>query len=101
TYSGDGTYYDVGLGSCGSTDSNSDYVAALNAPQMANGANPNKNPQCGKRIKVVNPANQKSVTVTIVDTCPPCAFGSVDLSPSAFDEIADLSLGRIPIEWSY
>ncbi|CEP07985.1 hypothetical protein [Parasitella parasitica] len=100
-YSGEGTYYDVGLGSCGQTNSNSELVAALNAPQMQNGANPNKNPQCGKKIKVTNPANGKSVTVKIVDTCPPCSSGDVDLSPSAFSAIADMSLGRIPIKWDW
>ena len=100
-YSGDGTYYDVGLGSCGQTDSNSQFVAALNAPQMKNGDNPNNNPQCGKKIKVTNPANGKSVTVKIVDTCPPCASGDVDLSPSAFAAIADMDLGRIPIKWDW
>lgn len=100
-YSGEGTYYDVGLGSCGQTDSNSQFVAALNAPQMKNGDNPNNNPQCGKKIKVTNPANGKSVTVKLVDTCPPCASGDVDLSPSAFAAIADMDLGRIPIKWDW
>jgi hypothetical protein len=65
-YSGDGTYYDVGVGSCGFTNSNTELVAALNAPQIQNGANPNNNPQCGQWIKVTNPANNKSVTVKIV-----------------------------------
>lgn len=65
-YSGDGTYYDVGLGSCGFENINSQMVAALNAPQMQNRENPNKNPLCGKAIKVTNPANNKSVVVKIV-----------------------------------
>ncbi|OAC98360.1 hypothetical protein MUCCIDRAFT_124855, partial [Mucor lusitanicus CBS 277.49] len=100
-YSGEGTYYDVGLGSCGQTNSNSEMVAALNAPQMQNGANPNHNPQCNKSIRVTNPANGKSVTVKIVDTCPPCSSGDVDLSPKAFAAIADMDLGRIPIKWDW
>ncbi|CAO0800168.1 unnamed protein product [Mucor circinelloides] len=100
-YSGEGTYYDVGLGSCGKSNSNSEMVAALNAPQMQNGANPNHNPQCGKSIRVTNPANGKSVTVKIVDTCPPCSSGDVDLSPKAFAAIADMDLGRIPIKWDW
>ncbi|CAO3653857.1 unnamed protein product [Mucor fragilis] len=100
-YSGEGTYYDVGLGSCGQTNSNSEMVAALNAPQMKNGANPNNNSQCGKSIRVTNPANGKSVTVKLVDTCPPCASGDVDLSPKAFAAIADMDLGRIPIKWDW
>lgn len=66
TYSGDGTWFDIGLGSCGLTNTDADLVAALNAPQMMNGANPNNNPMCGKQIKITNPANGKSVTVKIV-----------------------------------
>lgn len=66
TYLGDGTWFDLGLGSCGQTNTDTELVAALNAPQMNNGANPNTNPMCGKQIKVTNPANGKSVTVKIV-----------------------------------
>ncbi|KAG2202634.1 hypothetical protein INT47_002066 [Mucor saturninus] len=101
SFSGDGTWFDIGLGSCGQTNTDTDFVAALNAPQMMNGANPNANPMCGKQIKITNPANGKSVTVKIVDTCPPCASGSVDLSPAAFGAIADLSAGRIKINWVF
>lgn len=68
---------------------------------MKNPANPNLNVLCNRRIKVTNPANGKSVTVKIVDTCPPCSSGDVDLSPKAFAAIADMSLGRIPIKWSW
>lgn len=93
SFSGDGTYYTVGLGSCGSTDSDSDMVAALNQPQMG------KNKYCGKSATVKGPNG--SVTVKIVDTCPECDSGSLDLSPSAFKKIGDLSAGRIPITWSW
>ena len=62
-----GTWYDVGLGSCGTTNSNSELVAALNYIQIENGANPNNNPKCGDKIDINGP-NGSSVTVTIVDT---------------------------------
>ncbi|KAG0172109.1 hypothetical protein DFQ28_011502 [Apophysomyces sp. BC1034] len=100
-FSGDGTFYNpsAGTGSCGWENSDSELVAALNAPQMANGANPNKNPKCGDRIRVKGPKG--SVTVKIVDTCPPCQSGSVDLSPAAFNKIADFAQGRVPISWNW
>ncbi|GAB5589201.1 hypothetical protein Unana1_04101 [Umbelopsis nana] len=91
TFSGDGTYYTVGLGSCGKTNSDSQMVAALNAPQMGS------NKYCGKSATVTGPNG--SVTVTIVDTCPECASGSLDLSPAAFQKIGDMSAGRIKISW--
>lgn len=63
-FSGDGTFYTVGLGSCGTDDSDHDLVAALNAPQMGSNGNPNNNPNCGKKAKVKGPKG--TVTVKIV-----------------------------------
>ncbi|KAI8888658.1 barwin-like endoglucanase, partial [Backusella circina FSU 941] len=98
-FSGDGTFYNTGLGSCGITSEDTDLIAALNAPQMNNGANPNANPLCGKKANVKGPKG--TVTVTIVDTCPPCVKGDLDLSPAAFGKIADFADGRVDIEWSW
>lgn len=78
---GTGTYYDVaaGVGSCGETNSNDDLVVAVNHGQMKNGANPNKNPYCNKNIKIVGKTG-KSVQARIVDTCPGCDHGCLDMS---------------------
>ncbi|KAH8555697.1 RlpA-like double-psi beta-barrel-protein domain-containing protein-containing protein [Umbelopsis sp. PMI_123] len=92
-FTGDGTYYTVGLGSCGQTNSDSQLVAALNAPQMGN------NKYCGKSATVKGPKG--TVTVKIVDTCPGCSSGDLDLSPAAFNQIGDQSAGRISISWSW
>ncbi|KAI8985145.1 RlpA-like double-psi beta-barrel-protein domain-containing protein-containing protein, partial [Pilobolus umbonatus] len=96
-YRGDGTFYQPGLGSCGIVNDEYDLIAALNAPQMKNGANPNNNPTCGKYIKVTGPLG--TVRVKIVDTCPPCVKGDVDLSPAAFGRIAEFDDGRVDISW--
>ncbi|SAL99989.1 hypothetical protein [Absidia glauca] len=98
-FSGDGTYYNAGLGSCGVVSHDNQLIVALNAPQMMNGANPNVNKRCGTSIRVNGPKG--SVTVKIVDTCPACRYGSLDLSPSAFEHIADLAKGRVPITWNF
>ncbi|KAI8365698.1 RlpA-like double-psi beta-barrel-protein domain-containing protein-containing protein [Choanephora cucurbitarum] len=74
-------------------------VAAMNAPQMNNGANPNLNPLCGKYITVKGPKG--SVRVKIVDTCPPCAKGDIDLSVGAFGKVGSYIDGRIPITWEW
>lgn len=81
SFSGRGTYYDVGPGSCGTTDDDSDMVVAINKEQMNNGANPNNNPNCHKKIKIVGELG-KTVTARVVDTCPGCDNGSVDMSPA-------------------
>ncbi|KAI9310830.1 RlpA-like double-psi beta-barrel-protein domain-containing protein-containing protein, partial [Dichotomocladium elegans] len=98
-YSGDGTWYNPGLGSCGITNTESDYIAAMNYQQMENGANPNNNPNCGRKVQIKGPDGV--VTVTITDTCPTCAHGSIDLSPIAFEKIASLGDGRVPIHWDW
>jgi rare lipoprotein A len=47
----------------------------------------------GSRVKVTNRRNGKSVVVTITDRCR-C---SIDLSRSAFGQIAKHKIGRVPV----
>lgn len=90
---GDGTYYDAtGAGNCSFDPSPENLmVAAMNETDYANAA------LCGAYVEVEGP--QGSATVRIVDRCPECAPGDVDLSPEAFALIADLVAGRVPIRW--
>lgn len=102
TYSGDITYYTPGLGSCGVTNSDSDSIVALAHDMMeAEGvANPNDNPLCGKSITISY--GGKTAQATIEDTCPGCAHGSLDLTPSLFQVFAPLGTGRVSgVEWWY
>ncbi|ELR15053.1 riboflavin aldehydeforming enzyme, putative [Acanthamoeba castellanii str. Neff] len=100
-FDGDGTYYNVGLGACGQYNNNNQLVAALNKPQFGSspGGNPNHNPNCGRQALVHGPKGQ--VQVTIVDMCPACGWGSLDLSPAAFSKIADMAQGRVHITWDW
>ncbi|KAI0056735.1 hypothetical protein BV25DRAFT_1547381 [Artomyces pyxidatus] len=101
--SGQGTFFTPGLGACGKTSSSSDLIVAVSTDVFNGfpgaGADPNANPICGKTIT----ANfqGKSVTVEVVDECPGCAANDLDFSPAAFDQLADESLGRIDITWSF
>jgi expansin (peptidoglycan-binding protein) len=52
---------------------------------------------CGGCVEVDGPRG--SVVVRIVDSCPGCAAGDLDLSREAFAVIADLPQGRVPITW--
>ncbi|KAJ1726754.1 hypothetical protein LPJ61_004982 [Coemansia biformis] len=99
TFKGQGTYYTPGLGSCGKTNTDSDLIAAINAPQYGVNANPNNAEVCGKCALVTGPKGQ--VKVTITDRCPVCAHGDLDLSPTAFDKIGLQADGRISISWSF
>ncbi|KAJ2837169.1 hypothetical protein FBU31_001202 [Coemansia sp. 'formosensis'] len=99
SFTGDGTFFSPGLGSCGITNTDSDLIAAIPAPQYGTNANPNNAEVCGKCALVTGPKGQ--VKVKITDRCPVCKTGDLDLSPSAFQQIGDFDAGRIPISWSF
>ncbi|KAM3082067.1 hypothetical protein ACMFMG_004519 [Clarireedia jacksonii] len=92
---GDLTYYDVGLGACGWTNTDSQMVVALSHGLM--GTQSNGNPNCGKKIKVSY--GGKSVVVEVVDKCMGCNTYDLDLSPAAFSALAPESAGRIKGTW--
>lgn len=99
---GQGTYYAPGLGSCGETSLDSDYIVAVSHElydENAKDANPNHNPLCGRKIKAFYEDN--SVEVTVVDRCEGCKYGDLDFSPSAFSQLANQDLGRIDITWEW
>ncbi len=91
--SGVATYYDAtGAGACSFDPTPNDLdVAAIDMPEW-NGSAP-----CGECAAVTGPNG--SVTVRIVDLCPGCEQGHLDLSMEAFAKIADVAAGRVPITW--
>jgi expansin len=93
-HAGEATYYDAdGSGSCSFGKSPDDLmVAALN------GADWDGSAMCGACALVFGPGGK--VVVRIVDKCPGCDKGDLDLSREAFAVIADPKLGRVPIRWS-
>ncbi len=66
-------------------------VAAINASDYATAA------WCGACVAVTGPAG--TVTVRVVDKCPGCDPGDLDLSSEAFAKISPLSAGRVAIRW--
>ncbi len=92
-HTGIATYYDAtGAGACSFDPSPNDLmVTALNAEEYNNAA------YCGAYV-LVNGA-KGSVIVRIVDLCPECTAGHLDLSREAFAVIDDLYKGRVPITW--
>ena len=54
---------------------------------------------CGRKMRVTY--GDKSIVVTVADTCPGCAVGSLDLTPTAFEQFAPLGVGRLHgISWT-
>lgn len=93
--SGEATYYATGgAGACGLKPRANDLmVAAMNKPQYAKSV-------CGKCAQVTGPKGT-TVKVRIVDLCPGCRRGDLDLSKQAFGAIAALSTGRVRITWHF
>jgi len=92
-HEGIATYYSAtGDGACMFGPSPGDLmVAAMNADEYDTAV------ACGAYVHVVGPKGQ--ATVRIVDLCPECHAGHLDLSREAFASIADLPQGRVDITW--
>jgi len=105
TFTGDGTFYATGLGACGITNVDTDFICAVSHSlfdgfEGYTGGNPNSNPVCGRKITATYQG--KSVTVTVTDRCVGCALHDLDFSPSAFDNLAAESIGRLKgVTWSW
>ena len=93
--SGEATYYAAdGSGNCSFDPSPQDLlVAAINDADYQGSL------ACGACALVDGPDG--TVVVRIVDRCPECSRGDLDLSSEAFSRIAELARGRVPISWRY
>ncbi|OCH95592.1 hypothetical protein OBBRIDRAFT_767414 [Obba rivulosa] len=90
------TFYETGLGACGQTNTDSDFIVALNTPQYGNSY---PGPNCFRQITIT--ANGKTTTATIMDECPGCPYMGLDMSPGLFSFFADESVGVLTGTWSY
>jgi expansin (peptidoglycan-binding protein) len=90
---GEATYYDAdGGGSCSFEPSPGDLmVAALDGFDYRHAA------WCGACLAVSGPRGE--VIVRVVDRCSGCKPHDLDLGRQAFEKIAPLSAGRVPIAW--
>lgn len=93
-HDGIATYYPGadGSGNCSFPATPDDLmVAAMNETEYGNAD------LCGAFVRVTG--RKGSVIVRIVDRCPECGVGHLDLSPEAFALIDSIPLGRVPITW--
>ena len=77
---GRATFYDAGenQGYCGYYNQGSQYVVAMNRPQLEGDA------MCGNYVEITNTENGQKQVAQIVDECPECKYGSLDMSKSLF-----------------
>jgi expansin (peptidoglycan-binding protein) len=95
THAGEATYYPTanGDGACMLGPATDPMIGAINAVDWAGSA------ACGGCVAVTGPAG--SIAIRIVDLCPECPRGDIDLGPEAFAKIAPLAAGRVPIAWRW
>ena len=93
-HTGEATYYTFasGAGACmfDSTPGNL-MIGAMNQIDYAGSR------ICGECVSVTGPKG--TIVIRIVDLCPECPQGNIDLSPQAFSLIGDIPLGHVPITW--
>jgi expansin (peptidoglycan-binding protein) len=104
--SGIATWYATGLGACGWTNSDTDYIAAISKDIFMvfpgyNQLDPNTNPVCNLQVSITS--GGVTITVKITDECEGCDTTHLDLSPAAFDALSNNNpgLGVINIDWQF
>jgi expansin (peptidoglycan-binding protein) len=85
-------YVLTGLPNCGYSPPADGLFVALPAPEYAGAAG------CGGYLEVTGPDG--SVRVKVIDQCPECAAGHIDLSEAAFARLAPLSAGLINVSYT-
>ena len=92
---GDITYYDGGLGACGTNvDLTGNGIALLFAFM---GTQSNGNPYCYRTLTIYNPATGILAQAEVMDKCEGCDGRSINLTPALFSTLTDndLGLGRV------
>ncbi len=97
-FEGEGTQYGGVAGgnggNCGIYVEDGDfYHCAMNHAQY------DSSNACGACVRVLGPMGE--ITLKVVDRCPECKPGDIDMSTEAFASIAQMKDGRIPIKWQY
>ncbi|KAF5358472.1 hypothetical protein D9756_001903 [Leucocoprinus leucothites] len=90
------TFYDVGLGACGKHNVPSDFIVALNSAQFGGGY---PGPHCFEFITMTYKG--KTARAQIMDECPGCPYGGLDLSEGLFKHFDSLDLGVLSGSWTF
>ncbi|EZF28497.1 hypothetical protein H109_03413 [Trichophyton interdigitale MR816] len=96
---GEITFYDGGLGACGTNiDTNGEDAIALPIDLM--GPLSNTNPYCGKQVQISYKG--KTATATVKDKCAGCTGNNIDMTRFLFYKFGVEAEGRIHgVEWHF
>lgn len=100
-FQGDSTTYGGSVlgGSCGfktlwsNENKNFKYGVAINAKQYENSL------ACGKCVNIKY--NNRNINAIIVDICPECSYGDLDLFTDTYNELIQEDPGRKKISWEF
>ncbi|KAG9081163.1 hypothetical protein FRC06_005778 [Ceratobasidium sp. 370] len=101
THNGWASWYNpsAGIGACGWQNQDYEWVAAVGTAlfqEMMPGTlykDTSVDAACGKTATATY--NGKSITLGIVDRCYACGYDDIDLAPAAFQQFADLGVGKL------
>ncbi|KAF8600230.1 barwin-like endoglucanase [Ceratobasidium sp. AG-I] len=96
------TYYSPseGRGACGWNNKDSEHVVAISKSLWDETSHGGTSSECGKTAAVT--WHGKTVNVRVVDLCPVCGHDDIDLSPSAFEKLADKDVGKLEgVSWKF
>ncbi|GAA5862270.1 hypothetical protein JCM3774_004843 [Rhodotorula dairenensis] len=95
-YNGRATFFDPGLGACGGYSSAGDFMVAMNQAQYGDlGA---VSSWCFQTITISY--GGKTAQAKVMDACPGCPYGGLDMSPSLFNYFSNPDAGVIYVSWS-
>ncbi|GAA5931223.1 hypothetical protein JCM3775_004967 [Rhodotorula graminis] len=95
-YNGRATFFEPGLGACGTYSGAGDFMVAMNQAQYGDlGA---VSSWCFQTITISY--GGKTANAQVLDACPGCPYGGLDMSPALFRHFADESVGVIYMSWS-
>ncbi|KAF8598164.1 barwin-like endoglucanase [Ceratobasidium sp. AG-I] len=96
------TYYSPsqGRGACGWNNKDSEHVVAISKALWDETFHGGASSKCGETAVVS--WHGKSVSVRVVDLCVACGHDDLDLSPSAFEQLADKDVGQLNgVSWRF
>ncbi|EIW67653.1 hypothetical protein TREMEDRAFT_33345 [Tremella mesenterica DSM 1558] len=96
---GEAIEYNPGFGACGGLNGPGDFVVALNAAKFDEDHGGN----CDQVVEITNVKKGNVATAKLVDECPGCSQGSLDMSPALFSKLndGDLDAGVFNITWHF
>ncbi|KZT09362.1 uncharacterized protein LAESUDRAFT_647059 [Laetiporus sulphureus 93-53] len=96
SYTGRGTYFEVGLGACGYTDVDTDSIIAI-SHDIYNGGE-----YCNRYVEIKDDSTGITQYARVRDECMGCDADAIDMSPSLFQSFnEDLSVGVLTVTWEF